>query len=161
MSTCHYHGICVTNQPHPKPVLEYKESISTFPVQERSLQDDDDEKHCQCEHGQTLPSEHRRRHNIRLRKLIFPALLVLLALCGLFAWSCVNWYGWSTREVDSLVGQDFGISLSKSQYSFILFLNTHWPWPPKRNAVFHRNNNWFCDLWDRFYRYEVRHLLYV
>ena len=93
MSTYTPNGIYVTNQPHPKPVLGYEDSISTFPVQKRSLQNNDDDQHRQCKHGQTFPSEHRRRHNIRLRKLIFPALLVLLALCGLFAWSCVNWYG--------------------------------------------------------------------
>ena len=67
--------------------------MSTFSV---LLQNDDDKQNCQCEHGQTLPSEHRRRHNIRLKQLILPALVTLLALGGLLAWSCVNWHGWST-----------------------------------------------------------------
>ena len=137
MSTFNYHdapkfnGIYVTSQPHPKPVLGYKELISTFPVRKRSPQYDDDEQHRQCEHGQKFPSEHRHRHNIWLRKLIFPALLVLLALCGLLAWSCVNWHGWCTGEVNSLVGRDFNdirnwvAQNNRSQYSSILFSNTH------------------------------------
>ena len=112
MSTFNYldhdapNGICVTNQPHLKPVFGYKESISTSPVQERSLQNDDDEKNCQYEHGQTFPlAEHRRRHNIRLKKTILPSLFVLLALGGLLVWSCVNWHGWSTGGIDGLVGR--------------------------------------------------------
>ena len=126
MSTYTPNGICVTNQPHPKPVLGYEDSISTFPVQKRSLQNNDDDQHRQCKHGQTFPSEHRRRHNIRLRKIIFLTLLVLLALCGLLAWSCINWHGWSTGEVNSLVGRDFNdirnwVAANKCQYSSTLF----------------------------------------
>ena len=74
-------GICVTNQPHAKPVLKFKESISTFPLQEGSLQNDNE--YCQCKHSQTSPSQDPRHHNIRLKKLILPALLVLLTLGGL------------------------------------------------------------------------------
>jgi len=117
MSTFNYcdapNGICVTNQPPAKLVLG---SISTFPVHEKRLQNDDDERHYQCEHGQTSPSEHHRCHNIRLRQLIWPALLVLLALGGLLAWSCVNWHGWSTWGVDSLVGRALNDTTSSNDF---------------------------------------------
>ena len=106
MSDFNYHDALngvITDQFHEKLVLGYKESMYTFPVQERSLQHHDDKQHFQCEHGQTFPSEHRRRHDIRLRRLILPALLILLALGGLLAWSCVNWDGWSTGGVDSRI----------------------------------------------------------
>ena len=111
-------GICVTNQPQAELVLEPKESI-TFPVQ------NDNEQHCQCEHGQKSPSEDRRHHNIRLRKLILAALLVLLTLGGLLVWICVNWHGRSTWEVDSLVKRNFVYQHPVGQYSSTLFFNTY------------------------------------
>ena len=138
MSTFNYHntpnGICVTNQPHAKLVLGSKESISTVPIQEKSLQNDgSDERHCQCEHDQISPSGHRRCHNTRLKQLILPALLALLVLGGLLAWSCVNGHGWSTWGVDSLVGRAVNDTTSgntfvhrKRQYSSTLAsFNTH------------------------------------
>jgi len=96
-------GIC-TKQPQAKIVLGSKESIYTLPVERTCLQHYYDEEHYQCKHGQTSPPEHRHCHNIRLRRLILPALLVLLALGGLLA---INWHGWSTWGVDSLAGRDF------------------------------------------------------
>ena len=113
-------GICITNQPHTELLLESKASI-TSPVQ------NDNKQYCQCEHGQISSSEDHRHHNIRLRKLILPALLVLLTLSGLLVWSCVNWHGRSTWEVDSLVGRDSNTKNNKpiGQYSSTLFFSTH------------------------------------
>ena len=93
-------------------VLGSNESI-TFPLQERSLQNGN--QHCQCKHGQTS-SEHHRHDNIQLGKLILPALLFLLTLGRLLVWSCVNWHGQSTWEVDSLVGRGFSLEALMKVY---------------------------------------------
>ena len=46
-----------------------------------------------------------------------------------FFWSCVNWHGWSTKGVDSLVGRDNRVERwfdqNKGQYSPKPFFNTH------------------------------------
>ena len=111
-------ALSLINHPHAKLVFKSKESISTFQVQEGSRQNDNE--HCQCEHDQISPSEDRRHHNIRLRKLILPALLVLLTPGGLLVWSCINWHGRSTWEGDSLVRRASDGTIC--HYSSILFL---------------------------------------
>lgn len=86
----------IADQPQAIPVLE-----KTF---DASLENNYDYHH-DCEHGQTLFSEHHNSHNsIRLRRFLLPAIFALVALGSLLAWSCANWYDWGPWGGD-LIGR--------------------------------------------------------
>ena len=70
------------------------------PHEKASLENNRHEQHYHCEHGQTLSSGRSCWHNIRLRRLLLPGIMMLAGL--LLAWSCINWYGWGTWS-DNLV----------------------------------------------------------
>ena len=70
-----------------------------------SLENDHHEQDHYCEYGQTS-SGHHSCHNIRLRQLLLLAMLSLLVLAGIFAWSCINWHSLSNPEFNNLVGRD-------------------------------------------------------
>jgi hypothetical protein len=50
-----------------------------------------------CEYGQTSSCEHSCRHNIRLRQLLLPAILVLSVLGAILAWRCVHRHYFSNQ----------------------------------------------------------------
>lgn len=98
--------VSVTSQPQANVdlgSLDFKQPIFAFPFHEKSLENDHNCQNHHCEHTSQRSEQHNRCHNIRLRQLFLPAIIALLALGGLAAWCCVNWHGWSTWEVDSLV----------------------------------------------------------
>jgi hypothetical protein len=109
--------LAVTNQPPANldlGSLDFKQSI---PFHEKSLEaslDNGHEQHCHCEHGQPSSLGHHACHNIRLRQLLLPAVLVLVALGGLLAWSCVSGHGVSDWGFDNLVGRALGDDTSSS-----------------------------------------------
>lgn len=101
----------VTNQPQANLDLGFLDLKQSIPFHEKSLEtslDNGHEQHCYCEHGQPSSLGHHACHNIRLRQLLLPAVLVLVALGSLLAWSCVSEYGVSDWGFDNLVGRAFG-----------------------------------------------------
>ena len=83
-------------------------SSHSRPAHDSEKASPENNNHHHCEHCQTNTS----CRNNRLRRLLLPAILTLVVLCGLIlAWRFVNWYGLSSRGlgVDNLVGR--GITL--------------------------------------------------
>ena len=107
----------VTNQPQANLNLASLNFNQSIPVHEKkslddaSLENSHHHHHHHCEHDQT--SEHHRCHNIRLRRFLLPAILVLVALGGLLAWGCVNWHSLPAWGVD-LMGRALGDDNSTS-----------------------------------------------
>ena len=86
----------VTNQPQEILDLESRKSTSNEKNPSSFPANNHYERICHCERGgQTLSSGHT---DIGSRRLLLPAVLALLALGGLLAWSCVNWHVWSNSE---------------------------------------------------------------
>ena len=87
----------VTNQPQANLNLGSPNFKQSIPIHEKGLDRVDatleDSYHQHCEHGQTSSfSEHHNGHNIRLRRVLLPAIFALVALGGMLAWSFVNWH---------------------------------------------------------------------
>jgi len=103
--------ISVTIQPQASVdlgSLDFKQPISASPLPNKCLEDHHEQHHCEhhpsSEHHPNHHHQHHNNcHNNRLRQLFLPALIILLALGGLLAWSCVSWHGWSTYGIDTLV----------------------------------------------------------
>ncbi|KAF8797825.1 hypothetical protein BYT27DRAFT_6925634 [Phlegmacium glaucopus] len=108
MSTFNNHTtgrISVTNQPQPSVNLDFKQPIATSPFREKSLEDAQNHHDYEMHHHSSSSSEHHECHKNRLRQLFLPAILALLVLGGLLAWTCVNWHGLSNLGIDNLVGR--------------------------------------------------------
>ena len=54
--------------------------------------------HYDSEQGQTYHSG----HDIRLRQILLPAMLILVAVGGLLAWKCINWHNCEEPGFDYL-----------------------------------------------------------
>lgn len=101
----------VTNQ--PQAILDLESQYSSSPSHEKNFEASfEDNHHDHCEHGQTSYSEHHDYRNIRLQqetKLLRLAMLVLLFLEGLLAWSLYASlrfrHDLPNRQSDHLVGR--------------------------------------------------------
>jgi len=126
MSISNYRDIpsqlAVTNQPQANLDLGSLDIKQSIPFHEKSrqasLDDSHYEQHRHCEHGPPSSSGHHSCHNSRLKHLLLPALLALVALGGLLAWSCVNRHGLSGDwGLNSLVGRAFNDTSSGSIFT--------------------------------------------
>ena len=110
--------LAVTNQPQAKLDLGSLDFKQLIPFHEKSRQASLDNSHHEqnrhCEHGQPSFSGHHNCHNFRLKHLLVPAILALVALGGLLAWSCVNGHGLSNWGLDNLLRRAFDDTSSTS-----------------------------------------------